>query len=188
MQTERCRLRYPRFDDVPRLQTAFSSPSFPEDVPLAHLTAPGQVRRWIQGCRDRWAQGQGYTWTVEERAGNTIVGQVSLTRLPSSAGWALAFWIHPDSWGQGYAPEAARRAIRFAFEELGANRIWAAAGTWNRPSRQVLKKLGMDHIGDSPAGYTVQGRSIPTVEFEITRAAWQQGAPLPDQATPPSAA
>ena len=55
MQTERCRLRYPRFDDVPRLQAAFSSPSFPEDVPLAHLTAPGQVRRWIQGCRDRWA-------------------------------------------------------------------------------------------------------------------------------------
>jgi len=148
-------------------------------VPLAQLTTAEQVSKWIQGCQDRWAQGRAYTWTVEEKAGRTIVGQVSLSLREASAGWALAFWTHPDNWGQGYAPEAAHRTIRFAFTELGADRVWAAAGTWNQPSQRVLKKLGMEYIGDNPEGYIVQGRSIPTVEFEITQATWHQRTRLP---------
>ena len=182
METSRCRLRYPRLDDVPLLQSAFTSPSFPQDVPLAELTTVEQVTQWIQGCQARWARGQGYTWTVEEKAGGTIVGQVSLTRLPSSVEWALAFWTHPDGWGQGYAPEAAHRVLRFAFEGLEASRIWAAAGTWNQSSQRVLRKLGMAVIGDNPAGYTMRGRAIATVEFEITQEAWQQSTPLPGRA------
>jgi len=182
LETVRCRLRSPRLDDVPRLQSAFSAPSFPKDVPLAELTTAEQVAQWIQGCQDRWARDQGYTWTVEEKADSTIVGQVSLTRLPSGGEWALAFWSHPDCWGQGYAPEAAHRVVRFAFEELEASRVWAAAGTWNHSSQRVLGKLGMEFIGDNPAGYTMRGRPIPTVEFEVTREAWRQSTLLPRQA------
>jgi ribosomal-protein-alanine N-acetyltransferase len=173
LETARCRLRYPRLDDVPRLLSAFSSPRFPRDVPLAQLTTSDQVTQWIQGSHDRWAQGQAYTWTAEEKASGTLVGQISLTRQLSADGWALAFWTHPDCWGQGYAPETALRAVRFAFQELGAGRVWAAAATWNRASQRVLEKLGMVYLGDNPAGYTMRGKPVPTIEFEITRAAWQ---------------
>lgn len=129
--------------------------------------------------QNRWTRSQGYTWTVEEKAGSAIVGQVSLRPLPSSGEWALALWSHPDCWDQSYAPEAARRVLRFAFEELAANRVWAAASTWNRSSQRVLGELGLQVIGDTPAGYTMRGRHIPTVEFEVTRKAWRQSAPRP---------
>lgn len=185
LETERCRLRYPCIDDVRRLQSAFASPSFPSDVPLAQLTSSDQVTQWIEGSQARWARGEGYTWTVEEKTRGTIVGQVSLTRLPSGEGWALAFWSHPDCWGQGYAPEAANRAIHCAFEELGATRVWAAAATWNRASQRVLEKLGMAYVGDNSAGYTMQGRYIATLEFEITRAVWRNSAQLPSQSARP---
>lgn len=170
LETTRCRLRYPRLDDVARLLSAFSSPQFPNDLPLAQCTTTEQVTQWVEGCQTRWTLGQGYTWTVEETASEAIVGQVTLARLPDAGRWALAFWTHPDAWGQGYATEAALRAIRFAFEELEASRVWAAAATWNQASRRVLHKLGMTYLADNPQGYTIQGRSIPTVEFEITRA------------------
>jgi RimJ/RimL family protein N-acetyltransferase len=186
LDTERCRLRYPQCDDVRRLQSAFASPTFPSDVPLAQLKDREQVTQWIKGSQARWIRGEGYTWTVEDKSRGTIVGQVSLTRLPSGDGWALAFWTHPACWGQGYAPEAANRAIRCAFDELEASRVWAAAATWNQASQRVLKKLGMVHIGDSPAGYTIQGRSIPTVEFEITRRTWRKSSQLPSQTARPS--
>jgi ribosomal-protein-alanine N-acetyltransferase len=173
LETARCRLRYPRLDDVPRFMSAFSSPHFPKGVPLAQLTTDAQVLEWVQGSHNRWDQGQGYTWTAEEKASKTIVGQTSLTRLPSAGSWALAFWTHPDCWGQGYAPETAQRAVRLAFEELAASRVWAAAATWNQASQRVLQKLGMVYVGDNPAGYTLRGKPIPTLEFEITREAWK---------------
>lgn len=173
LNTSRCRLRYPRLADIPRLQSAFASPLFPRDLPLAELITAEQVTHWIQGCKSRWAEGEGYTWTVEDKTTGTVVGQVSLFRLPSAGVWSLAFWTHPDSWGQGYATEAAQRVIRLAFEELAANRIWAAAATWNAGSLRVLDKLGMAYLQENPEGYTIHERPIPTREFEITRAAWE---------------
>jgi ribosomal-protein-alanine N-acetyltransferase len=173
LETARCRLRFPRLDDVPRLLSAFSSPQFPNDLPLAQCTTAEQVTQWVQGCQTRWAQGEGYTWTVEETDGGTIVGQVTLARLPEGGRWALAFWTHPDAWGRGYATEAALRALRAAFDELQASQVWAAAATWNQASQRVLHKLGMIYLRDNPQGYTIQDRPIPTVEFEITREHWQ---------------
>jgi len=174
LETKRCVLRYPALEEVPRLLSAFRSPAFPEDLPLKQLTSPEQVGQWIEGCQARWAEGQGYTWTVEDRWDGTIAGQVTLARLPAEGTWALAFWTHPDCWGEGYATEAARRAIAFAFQELDAMRVWAGAATWNAGSQRVLQKLGMAYLQDNPEGYRINDRAVPTKEYEITCTGWEQ--------------
>jgi RimJ/RimL family protein N-acetyltransferase len=101
------------------------------------------------------------------------MGQVTLANIPDSGAWALAFWTHPECWGEGYATEAAGRVIDFAFRDLGANRIWAGAATWNKGSLRVLEKLGMVYLSYNPEGYAINGEHIPTHEFEITQSMWQ---------------
>ncbi len=85
----------------------------------------------------------------------------------------MAFWIDPQFWGKGYVTEAASRLISYWFQEMGAIRMWAGAGLWNEASIRVLEKLGMRYVKDNPKGYAVEGKFIPTKEFEITLSMWQ---------------
>jgi RimJ/RimL family protein N-acetyltransferase len=173
LETLRCFLRYPVLADMLRLFSAFQSPSFPKCVPLGQINSLEQVKAWIEGSRSRWAEGRAFTWTIELKQDHTVVGQVTVARMPDPGLWALAFWTHPECWGQGYATEAASRAIEFAFDELGAIRIGAGAAKWNLGSLRVLEKLGMAYLSDNPEGYTINREPIPTKEYELTFSMWQ---------------
>jgi len=54
-------------------------------------------------------------------------------------GWRLA----SAHWGHGYAPEAARSALAYGFDELGLGEIVSMTAATNHKSRRVMEKLGM---------------------------------------------
>jgi RimJ/RimL family protein N-acetyltransferase len=61
-------------------------------------------------------------------------------------GWRLA----PEYWGQGYATEAARAALRFGFEQVKLDEIVSFTVPDNHRSRRVMERIGMvrDPAGD----------------------------------------
>jgi len=61
-------------------------------------------------------------------------------------GWRLA----PAYWGQGYATEAARAALRFGFEHVKLAEIVSFTVPDNHRSRRVMERIGMvrDPAGD----------------------------------------
>ena len=56
--------------------------------------------------------------------------------------YELGYWIGKPFWGQGLIPEASREMLRYAFEDLGMNRIWCGYYEGNDKSRRVQEKLG----------------------------------------------
>jgi ribosomal-protein-alanine N-acetyltransferase len=174
LETERCCLRYPNPSDANRAFSAFISPFFPKLLPLGQINSLQETKNWILQSQNRWAEGLSYTWSIERRSDGLMVGQVTLAKLPDEERWSLAFWIHPENWGQGFATEAASEVLRFAFTKLNLDTVWAATGMWNQASVSVLIKLGMTHIADNPEGYTIKDRSIPTHEYEISRYQWDK--------------
>jgi [ribosomal protein S5]-alanine N-acetyltransferase len=54
----------------------------------------------------------------------------------------LGFHLRPEYWGRGFAEEAARAVIAFAFETLGVERLFAGHHPDNGASERVLRKLG----------------------------------------------
>jgi ribosomal-protein-alanine N-acetyltransferase len=169
LETPRCILRYPYRRDSARLLSTFVSEEFPKYVPLGQIENIEQVIDWIESSHKRWNRGQGYTWTAERISDCLVVGQVSLVQLGKGRTWSLAFWIHPDCWGQGYATEIARCAVECAFRELSATKVWAAAAIWNKGSLRVLEKLGMKYLGENKEGYRINDEPIPTREFALER-------------------
>jgi uncharacterized protein YhfF len=172
LETPRCRLRYPALADAPPIHAALRSPAFPRDLPLAQIKHLGGVEARIKRGHTAWAAGGGYMWSVESRGNGALLGQVTLGRRAKPGAWALAYWIDPEHWGQGYATEAARPVVDFGFERLGAELIWAGAAVWNQASLRVLEKLGMRHVADNPKGYVINDEPIPTREYEISRERW----------------
>lgn len=86
-------------------------------------------------------------WAMELRATGTFVGFTGLQSPPFEAhftpcveiGWRVA----SDHWGQGLAPEAARAALAYGFDDLGLDEIVAMTATQNLRSMRVMEKIGM---------------------------------------------
>jgi ribosomal-protein-alanine N-acetyltransferase len=55
----------------------------------------------------------------------------------------IGYCLSRDSWGQGYATEAAKRLISFGFTQLKLHRIFATCDPLNLASAKVLEKCGM---------------------------------------------
>jgi RimJ/RimL family protein N-acetyltransferase len=87
-------------------------------------------------------------WAVEARTGDSgFVGMVGLHRvnaaLPCAPAVELAWRLHPDHWGHGYASEAATASLDFAFDEAGLDEVVAFTTTVNTRSQAVMERIGM---------------------------------------------
>jgi RimJ/RimL family protein N-acetyltransferase len=86
-------------------------------------------------------------WPVELTLAGTVIGAAGLQHLADSEEIEVGYRFRREHWGQGYATEAARAAIRFAFDELDLDRVVAVTLPTNKGSRRVMKKCGMSFVG-----------------------------------------
>ena len=89
-------------------------------------------------------------WGVRERGGEELIGFCGLRYVEPGADVEILYGIDPPLWGRGYATEAARALLAWAFRETGLTRILAGADAPNRASFRVLEKLGMRYDGLRP--------------------------------------
>lgn len=88
-------------------------------------------------------------WAVEILGGDSFIGFVGLNVPRFDAhftpcveiGWRLAF----EHWHKGFAVEAARAALGFAFEQLDLHEIVSFTVPANVRSRRVMERLGWSH-------------------------------------------
>ncbi|MEM7404647.1 MAG: GNAT family N-acetyltransferase [Pseudomonadota bacterium] len=131
-----------------------------DDGPFAQLNADPEVMRYFPTTlsradsdtmaariRARIAQrGWGF-WAVERLSDNAMLGFVGLEcprpEVPISPcveiGWRLA----RAHWGHGYATEAAKAALHFAFEHLLLSEVVAFTVPENQRSQAVMMRLAM---------------------------------------------
>lgn len=90
-------------------------------------------------------RGYGF-FSVESKETGEWVGRVG-PWYPE--GWPepeIGWTISPEHWGKGYATEAARASLAYAFETLGWTRVIHVILTGNERSIAVAKKLGSTFI------------------------------------------
>jgi RimJ/RimL family protein N-acetyltransferase len=56
----------------------------------------------------------------------------------------IGYWIGEPYWGKGYATDAVRQCLKFAFEELNLLRVYANIYEYNIGSMKVLEKVGFE--------------------------------------------
>jgi ribosomal-protein-alanine N-acetyltransferase len=98
-------------------------------------------------------------------APGAFVGRCGLQHLGNTGAVELGYTLAKPYWGQGYATEAARACVGYAFGALGLERIVAIARPANAASRRVLEKLGMRLVK------TTEWDGGPVVWYEIERSA-----------------
>lgn len=84
---------------------------------------------------------------TSEEIGNLIIRRPATKE--EMEGFEIGYSFHSKHWGKGYATEAAKEIIEYAYRELGDVRIIALIDPSNGPSRKTLTKLGFHSSGFS---------------------------------------
>jgi RimJ/RimL family protein N-acetyltransferase len=112
--------------------------------------AEARIERWRALNADHPDQGR---WAVERRADGVVAGTVILVQLPDGDGELEVGWhLHPDSWGQGLASEAARGVLDRA-SRRGVEEVFAVVRPDNAASIAVCRRLGMAELGRTDRYY-----------------------------------
>jgi RimJ/RimL family protein N-acetyltransferase len=84
----------------------------------------------------------------------------------------LGYWFGAPYWGQGYATEAARAVIDYAFSDVGHEVLHAGAHVSNPASRRVLEKCGFQWTGVRLQRVRALKSSVPVDQFRLKRRIW----------------
>lgn len=99
------------------------------------------ARAFIELQRDRFEAGLGTRWGIGLRSCGQVIGWCGFTpgaHRRAEVGYALA----RCQWGRGFATEALRAVVAFAFETTDLNRLEAVTHPPNLASARVLEKCG----------------------------------------------
>lgn len=77
-------------------------------------------------------------------------------------------------WNKGYMSEVLKEILRFAFEELGVNRVEAEYYVGNEASGRVMQKCNMTHEGRGIQEVKVKGTYYDVDHYAILRSNWTQ--------------
>lgn len=131
---------------------------------------PELAARWIASTRRGIDERQDFALAIAPRDLDAPAGAILLrqsqrepaiagqpARLPRGKSAEIGYWIGRAFWGRGYAREAVRRMVRFAFDELGLDRVWGAVLTDNPASCRVLAAEGFTLCGEADYDFPARG-------------------------------
>jgi RimJ/RimL family protein N-acetyltransferase len=81
-----------------------------------------------------------------DRESGRFLGRTGLKYWPQFEETEVGWVLRPDAWGQGYATEAARACLDWAFTELGLPFVTAMIAPGNERSIRVAERIGMEPI------------------------------------------
>jgi len=167
LETKRLVLRAPQLGDAKSVAALANDRRIAENTRrIPHPYSRADAEDFISSVN----VANGETAFVITRAG-TIVGACGLAMTEGPAP-ELGYWLGTPFWGQGYATEAVRAVIDYAFTELEHEALQAGARVTNPASRRILEKCGFQWTGVGLCRIRAINSSAPIDRFRLDRGLW----------------
>jgi RimJ/RimL family protein N-acetyltransferase len=146
MRTQRLLLRPPIESDVEGLWCHVTDQRITEFLAWEPHRDKSDTLSMIVALREATNAGKGYHWIID--AGGHVAGLISLIDVRRKhRSWIydraeLSYWLGPDYQGNGYATEAGRAIISFAFQKLRLHKVILGHADLNKSSERVALRLG----------------------------------------------
>jgi RimJ/RimL family protein N-acetyltransferase len=177
LQTARLRLRpfaEADADDLFALQSNAHVLRYWDSPPWVDTAS---VARFMAKCHDIAQEGSGARVAIERTADRAFLGWCTVNSWnPDFRSASLGYCFGEAAWGRGYATEAARALLRWAFDTLDLNRVQAETDTRNLASARVLEKLGFVREGTLRQDCIVNGEVSDSWVYGLLRRDWTENA------------
>jgi len=180
--TPRLRLRGLAAEDAPAIFRIFSDPEVTRYWSTPALSDEDAARRMIPARSTDIESAPLIKWGVIRLSDEALIGTTTLLDIlrehrRATVGYALG----RAAWGHGFALEAVRAVVEFAFGALGLFRVDADVDPRNASSIRLLERLGFQREGLLRARYHLNGEVQDSVIYgllatEMETGSWRSGA------------
>ena len=175
LETERLKLRLPQPSDAEAIATQIGE----WDVArmLARVPYPytvGDAHDWIAKTMTAKSDATSKTFMVLRKG--AVIGGVGFHDIRTIQDEKIAeigYWYGKAHWHKGYATEAARALIAYAFTALGLAGLNSGHFKENHRSGRVLTKLGFRYAGEGKRYCLARDQELEHIDVVLTRAQWQ---------------
>lgn len=125
---------------------------------------------------------QNMTWAITIRGEDIPIGSIGFepdAYRPHINSREMGYSMNEDYWGQGIMTEAARRLLKYGFEELGLASVMIRTGEANKRSQRVIEKCGFHYEGTLRQCYRMYNGEIRDSRvYSMLREEYEELVPL----------
>lgn len=127
-----------------------------------------EIEAWFADHQREWAVGEAYRFaaTLDGR----MIGLVDLDGIAADEG-ELGYWFEQAAWGRGFASEAAKAVVRFAFTDACLLSLRSGHAIDNAASGRVLTGLGFRLLDRVERPSRSRGETILQCRYRL---AWNE--------------
>lgn len=163
----------PSAKDIPRMVEYANHPTvFKMTLNIPHPYQEKDAIRWLNMAIEGFEEKNHFIFAICKLSDDKFMGGIGL-RLNTRFNHAeLGFWLGEPFWNKGYVTEATRAILKFGFQEIGLQKIFAIHMIDNPASGKVMIKNGMikegtlvDHLKKDEKYITVSQYRLTKDEF-----------------------
>jgi RimJ/RimL family protein N-acetyltransferase len=171
LETERLTLRESRPQDFEAFASFMADPDVMRFIHGSPMERSDAWRTMAAGIGHWVLRGYGM-WAVERKADHAFIGRVGMHNPEDWPGLEVGWTLGKPYWGRGYATEAARAALGYAFVTQPADRIISCIDPENTASQAVARRLG--ETKGPPREIRYRGQTFVVDIWSITRSEWRR--------------
>lgn len=107
-----------------------------------------ETERFMNYILKHWEKYNYGIWAVVDKESDCLLGHCGLNFISDLSETEVLYAFGKHARGKGYATEAAKASLKYAFEKLDFDHIIALAKHLNKASINVIEKLGLKYIKD----------------------------------------
>ena len=134
-----------------------------------------QIRAFVERQVKQLSERNFCRWKLLRKPERETIGFCGVGFWRDAPDPEIGWWLARRWWGRGLATEAARTALKHAFEQSGLDRIISVARPENTASTRIMEKLGLTREGE------FENEGVRLVRYAIDRVRWMltNESPLP---------
>ena len=143
VETEQLFFRKLTMDDLQVLHSILSDEEVMKYYPKAFDM--NKTKSWIEWNIDNYRKYGFGLWAVILKENNQLIGDCGITmqNIHNNLVPEIGYHIDKRFWNKGYATQAAKACLQYAFDVLQLDEVYCYQKYTNLPSRRVAEKMGM---------------------------------------------
>ncbi|MFS1663549.1 GNAT family N-acetyltransferase [Streptococcus sp. zg-JUN1979] len=174
VETERLVLRVRTKEDAEAIFHYVSLPevAYPAGFPLVQTVEDEiyYIEHILPERNDKNQLPEGYGIVL--KGTTTVIGSVDFNQRHADDVLEIGYTLHPDYWGCGYVPEAAKKLIELGFKNLNLHKIELSCYDYNHQSRRVAEKLGFTLEARLRDRKDATGKRCDNLIYGLLRSEW----------------
>lgn len=175
LKSDKVSLRELQKSDSKRIALLANDQSISEmtmDIPYPYTLKDAE--KFLEHCIAEYDRKNEYIFGIIERSSGMLTGCIGMSNVKIHKHGEMGYWMGRAYWGKGYTTEAVSLMVKFAFEDLKLNKVFAHFMPKNPASGKVLEKNGMVKEGVLRKHIIKNGEFTDMVFMSILKEEYEQ--------------